>query len=141
MNTHLAIVYTHLKAQLKQVMIGVWLVLFSFIVIVRPILPFAEYALRKEYIAQNLCKNKDLPELQCEGKCYFMQQLKKSQETAPNQDSPNQSRLSFHDCFFIQDAALSGLPVSLMLLHTTEGAHASFYQSIVLERLVPPPQA
>lgn len=120
-------------------MIG-WLSLFSFVVMIRPILPFAEYALRKEYIANNLCKNKDLPELQCEGKCYFMEQIKKSQETAPNQDTPANSRLAFSDCYFINDASLWSLPAAYQLQKGSEYSSVNLYQSILLDRLVPPPR-
>ena len=41
----------------------------------RPIMPVVEYVIEHDYIAEFLCINKDKPELDCEGKCYLMQQL------------------------------------------------------------------
>jgi hypothetical protein len=46
--------------------------------ILRPVLPFIEYSLLKDYIAKNLCINKDVPESTCDGKCFLNDQLKKS---------------------------------------------------------------
>lgn len=37
----------------------------------------AWYELNKEYVAAELCENKDKPELNCCGKCYLNKQLKK----------------------------------------------------------------
>ena len=46
----------------------------------RPILPVADYIINKDYISEFLCINQKKPELQCEGKCYLMQQLEEQQE-------------------------------------------------------------
>ena len=35
------------------------------------------YQVNKEYVAQNLCENRDKPEMNCCGKCYLRKQLKK----------------------------------------------------------------
>jgi len=37
----------------------------------------AMFQLRKEYIAKNLCENRDRPQMKCCGKCYLKKQLKK----------------------------------------------------------------
>ena len=43
-----------------------------------------DYAINKDYIAANLCENKEQPELHCEGKCVLMQKLNIStQEDSP----------------------------------------------------------
>lgn len=38
------------------------------------------YDLNKAYIAQELCVNKDRPEMKCEGKCYLNKQLTKTEQ-------------------------------------------------------------
>ena len=50
------------------------------VAMLRPVEPFIEYALNHDYIAEVLCINKKKPELNCDGKCYLMQQLKKQQK-------------------------------------------------------------
>lgn len=41
---------------------------------------FAWYNINKQAITEQLCVNKDKPELHCEGKCYLGKQLKKAEE-------------------------------------------------------------
>lgn len=43
-------------------------------------LPVLEYVLNYEYIATELCENKEEPELQCNGKCHLMKELAKASE-------------------------------------------------------------
>ncbi|MBS1585168.1 MAG: hypothetical protein JSS82_06430 [Bacteroidetes bacterium] len=38
------------------------------------------YELNKEYIAKNLCENRDKPQMKCCGKCYLRKQLKKAED-------------------------------------------------------------
>ncbi|MGN6436491.1 MAG: hypothetical protein ACTHMM_08145 [Agriterribacter sp.] len=42
-----------------------------------------QYQLNKDFIAANLCENKEKPQLQCEGKCHLKKQIEK------NSDAPN----------------------------------------------------
>ena len=46
----------------------------------RPVMPLANYIINQNYIADFLCINKDKPELECNGKCYLADQLKKAAE-------------------------------------------------------------
>jgi hypothetical protein len=48
--------------------------------ILKPVLPYVEYSLLKNYISKNLCINRDKPENTCNGKCFLDDQLKKSSE-------------------------------------------------------------
>lgn len=41
---------------------------------------FIEYELRKDYIIQNFCINKDKPLLKCDGKCYLAKKLNETRE-------------------------------------------------------------
>ena len=40
----------------------------------------AEYAVNYDYIVENLCENRDIPSLHCDGKCYLAKQLAKESE-------------------------------------------------------------
>ena len=60
---------------------GVILCLFVlFFYLIRPVLPFIEYSINKEYISQNLCIKKNIPGNCCQGKCYLLEQIKKNSE-------------------------------------------------------------
>jgi hypothetical protein len=49
--------------------------------ILRPAMPYIEYAINKDFIAKNLCINRNIPYSCCNGKCYLEKQIKKSLET------------------------------------------------------------
>ncbi|WP_417885779.1 hypothetical protein [Zunongwangia sp.] len=62
---------------------------FALLIIFQPSFPIIEYVLNYNYISQELCVNKDRPELACNGKCYLMKSLanasdKKSQSKKEN---------------------------------------------------------
>lgn len=48
------------------------------LVLIKPLFPFIDYAINKEYITKNLCENRKKPKLNCNGKCHLMKQLKKA---------------------------------------------------------------
>ena len=43
-------------------------------------MPVFDYIANYEYISQELCENKDKPELDCNGKCYLIKQTRALQE-------------------------------------------------------------
>jgi len=89
--------------------------------VLRPVIPFIEYALNKDYIAKNLCVNRDKPKSCCQGKCHLKKQLAKSDEsndTAKNEPSQKQQRTQIDEFLKIQlcieddfDAVLRSYPV------------------------------
>lgn len=46
----------------------------------RPVAPYVEFELNKEYIAEFLCINKEKPMTICGGKCYLSKELQKANE-------------------------------------------------------------
>ncbi|MEC7782155.1 hypothetical protein [Leeuwenhoekiella palythoae] len=60
-------------------------IIFAFLMVLRPAFPFLEYALDYEYISTVLCENKDKPQLNCNGKCYLMQALADASEKESTQ--------------------------------------------------------
>lgn len=44
------------------------------------------YEVNKDYIAEELCENKDKPKLQCNGNCYLNKQIAKVDDQAPEKD-------------------------------------------------------
>lgn len=58
-----------------------------------------DFALRNEYIAEVLCINKDVPEMNCDGKCYLAQQFQKAADNEQKERHnylSNASKLSFY---------------------------------------------
>lgn len=54
---------------------------------------YLEYALNKEYIAANLCENKDKPAMHCSGKCQLKKQLAKASETGDAQNQKGATQM------------------------------------------------
>ncbi len=91
--------------------------------VLRPVMPFIEYALNKDYIAKNLCINRDKPKSCCQGKCHLKKQLAKSDEssdTAKSESSQKQQRTQIDEFLKIQlcieddfDAVSRSYPVFL----------------------------
>ncbi len=50
------------------------------VAMVKPVLPVFDYVVNHDYIVEFLCINQDKPELNCDGKCYLMQQLEAQKE-------------------------------------------------------------
>lgn len=53
------------------------------------LLIMADYEMNKEFIAKNLCENKEKPKSTCNGKCHLAKELKK-QDKKENQTSNSQ---------------------------------------------------
>jgi hypothetical protein len=77
------------------VFLGVWLQAFHQLVIV------AQYYANKDYIARNLCENRDKPKMHCDGKCCLKKKLaKEGKDQAPsprNQRSDEAINLFYSD--------------------------------------------
>lgn len=57
------------------------------------------YGLNIDYIIETYCVNKDKPELNCNGKCHLMQQLKLSNPSEEAPAAPLQN-INYMDAFF-----------------------------------------
>jgi hypothetical protein len=50
---------------------------------IRPVIPFIDYLIRKDFIEKNLCEKREIRDNCCHGKCYLDKQLAKTQEENP----------------------------------------------------------
>lgn len=53
-----------------------------------------DFAMNKDYIAAYLCENLDRPELECQGKCYLMQKLKKQANDSAEHQAKQLTQIS-----------------------------------------------
>jgi len=109
------------------------------LLVFRPLLPYVEYAMFKEYIAEVLCINKDKPEMNCCGKCH----LKKRVEDQQKADQPHQNSSKTKDNLITQNYIASFFKMQF----TQENILISYpsVQWVISSRtdkpLTPPPQA
>ncbi len=64
-----------MKKLLTYTFIGLYV-----LAMLRPVAPMLDYVINQDYIKEFLCINKDNTALQCNGKCYLMQQLQKQND-------------------------------------------------------------
>ncbi len=62
--------------------------------------------MNQEYIAKELCENKDVPKMNCKGKCYLAKQFKKQENKEKEERTPSKQRLK-SDVFYCQNRPLS----------------------------------
>lgn len=76
------------KQSIKQGVAVGFLLLMCLKAWVMPML-YLDYELRKEFIIDNFCVNKDRPELNCDGKCYLATRLAAAQKQEEKQAERN----------------------------------------------------
>lgn len=60
----------------------------------KPLLPYIEYAVFKDYIAKNLCINRDNPKSCCQGKCHLKKQIERTSETSETENKGSNKKVS-----------------------------------------------
>ena len=52
------------------------------------VLIVGQFIVNQDLIAEELCENKDKPEMECNGKCYLKKELEKDEERKTDEKSP-----------------------------------------------------
>jgi hypothetical protein len=102
---------------------------------------YAGFELNKNYIAANLCENRDKPWLHCNGKCYFMKKIKQAEDNDKKQtakDNLTRLEVSFfqepYDLTFLQAVNLNAIQVSYP-------AYSYLYSSQYINSIFRPPKS
>lgn len=67
----------------------------------RDVITYTHFYINQDYIANNLCENIEVPELECNGKCYLKKSLKKNQDntdTRPYQITDKKTNFNLFEC-------------------------------------------
>ncbi|GAB4409317.1 MAG: hypothetical protein OHK0039_12900 [Bacteroidia bacterium] len=117
------------------------LLLIYVVVLLRPLMPVLEYQLRYDYIREVLCINRERPQLNCDGKCYLMQQMQEAARPEEMQRLPVASLK--YELLVVFGAATYALPdcCEALLLTRCRPADDVAATQHILETLVPPPRA
>ncbi|GLB49869.1 hypothetical protein Y10_22370 [Neptunitalea sp. Y10] len=106
----------------------------------KPIIPVMEYIVFYDYIKNELCENKDKPEMHCDGKCYLAKQLAKASET--EKDSKEKKQLTSNTVLeFYQElpASFNFYTSSGFTQPKTTAYKCIFYKLLDTTRLLRPP--
>jgi hypothetical protein len=77
------------KSAVRLNLYGVFCLFIMLFYLMRPVLPYVEYAINKDYIAKNLCVNKDNPHNCCQGLCHLHEQIKNNSEPLDEDNNKN----------------------------------------------------
>ena len=55
---------------------------------------YVGFEVNKKFIALSLCENRNKPQLNCKGQCYFAKKIKQAQETEKSQEQQYKKNLS-----------------------------------------------
>lgn len=80
----------NLRYFITYLLIGAFLVHASSRVII-----YLNYLTNQEYIAKNLCENRDKPQLKCNGKCHLKKELEKNEERKEHDNKSQVEMLLF----------------------------------------------
>ncbi|AWM14273.1 hypothetical protein DI487_10680 [Flavobacterium sediminis] len=62
--------------------------------VIKPVIPILDYVVNYDYIKNELCVNKDKPQLHCNGKCHLAKELGKASEQGKSQS--NDKKENYH---------------------------------------------
>ena len=78
-------------------------IIVAIVMLLKPILPVADYLINYDYISKVLCENKAKPELQCNGKCHLMKELAKAAEQEKPVSPDKKSQIQETEVLFFQE--------------------------------------
>lgn len=116
------------------------ILIIALLILLKPIFPVLEYAVRYDYISKVLCINKDKPKLQCNGKCHLMKELAKASEN----DSPISSnkKITSHEVevlFFQEINSFNVLPVYFQKTEKVNSNYSNLYSCKISCSVFHPP--
>ncbi|MFL2581555.1 MAG: hypothetical protein ACJ0QJ_00160 [Flavobacteriales bacterium] len=72
---------------------------------------YLNFKINQEYISKELCENREVPKMNCNGKCYLAKQLQKQEEKEKEEKAPIKQRIKIDVLCFLKK------PVSNLLVH------------------------
>lgn len=102
------------------------------LIVFRPVVPVMDYLIDYEYISTVLCINKDKPELECNGKCFLMQELAKVADEQQHESTKKLCAISFSILFYCQNTQFEFIDTTAVYLVLV----ADSYQELVLQDFI-----
>jgi hypothetical protein len=82
---------------MKSVIVSCILLIVMAAYLIIPAIPVIDYLINKEYIAKNLCVNKDKPKSCCKGKCHMVKQLQKATKNSETDPRNTNNRVQLKE--------------------------------------------
>jgi len=116
------------------------ILIITLFMLLKPIFPVIEYAVRYDYISKVLCVNKDKPKLQCNGKCHLMKELTKTSENDSPISSNKKMALQEVEVLFFQEInSFKVLPVYFQKTEKENSNYSNLYSHRISCSVFHPP--
>lgn len=107
----------------------------------KPLLPIVEYVVFYDYFKNELCENKEKPELECNGKCHLAKEMAKASDTPENGKDKKQISIETSIVFYqeLSEDFTEIKPVILEYKSKITPYHNSSYSYLEADSLFHPP--
>jgi len=118
--------------------VAISFVIFYMMAVLRPMLPYLEYSLNRDYIKTMLCIDKDEPMSMCEGSCYLDKRIQEESDKNQGADTPQLSTEKFPlDFMRFFSYNLSIIPTNNKV---TTSAYQNTYDFLFVRNVLQPPK-
>ncbi len=107
--------------------------------IIQPAIPIIEYFVNYEYIANELCENKDKPTVACNGKCYLEKQVKKQQRIDIDQEAPMPPKIDLEKYITLKNKKFTYKFRIVEQFNQTPTFYIKIDKKIFIDQLLRPP--
>ena len=66
---------------------------------------YLNFKVNQEYISKELCENREVPKMNCNGKCYLAKQLQKQEKKEKEEKAPIKQRIKIDALCFLKKPA------------------------------------
>jgi hypothetical protein len=124
---------------MKTVVVSLVLLFIMAAYLIIPVVPVIDYLINKDYIAKNLCINKDKPKSCCKGKCHMIKELKKTNTTSEGENKTQGKKTQSKELneFLIIASAKSSLFYNDFRYFILKSSH---FHSLALAAIFVPPK-
>lgn len=121
--------------------LSIFLIIVYQIVAFKPLLTILDFEINRDFIASNLCENKDNPNSSCGGKCYLTKRLKSSFiEPFETNKTPNKQNITEEEELHIDLNQVIKLSSRLFVSRQFFDFYETKIPTQFLEVLSPPPK-
>ena len=114
------------------------IIVYAFIILLKPVLPVFEYVINYDYIVTELCENKEKPVMRCNGKCHLMKELAKASEN--EKPITGKKPVMETEVMFFQPLADIPFAFSPVIPFAANNvAYRNFYNHVAIQAIFHPP--
>ncbi|WP_177761013.1 hypothetical protein [Flavobacterium sp. I3-2] len=103
----------------------------------KPVFPLASYIIQYDYIVNELCVNRDKPDLKCNGKCHLMKELAKAssenQKEGKDYKFPVFENVIFCEALYAFELSSGSTVIESEQIVTSEDLYVSSFHSLIFQ--------